>query len=56
MERRLEERRQKAHEEMMSKSVSSLEDDEENEEELKVWEQLLESLESERDEIEKAIE
>jgi len=45
--------------EMMSKSVPSLEDEEneeENEEELKVWEQLLESLESERDEIEKATE
>ena len=41
--------------EMMSKSDPSLED-EENEEELKTWEQLLESLEKERDEIEKAIE
>lgn len=39
--------------EMMSKSVPSLED-EENEKELKTWEQLLESLEKERDEIEKA--
>jgi len=41
--------------EMMSKSVPSLED-EEGEEELKTWEQLLESLERERDEIEKATE
>jgi hypothetical protein len=39
--------------EMMSKSAPSLED-EEDEEELKVWEQLLESLEKERSEIEKA--
>jgi hypothetical protein len=39
--------------EMMSRSVPSLED-EENEKELKVWEQLLESLEKERNEIEKA--